>query len=166
MGRWSRHVKVYDRIYQRNMFDMIDDFGKTVSVFYRTSTADATIVLDPINEEPVDPTSSTASGFGRVFSEEEIFVKAVVQKFAGNLRYFTEGTRIQEISPEGQARITMKLEDALVNINVSTSATIFKDCQKVVVDGTFYKPKDIKRFGVKDLSILEITMDRIREETK
>lgn len=165
MGRWDRHIKVADRIYKRNMDDMIDYVGKTISVFYRTSTACGTCVWDPINEETTNPNCSTCSGFGRVYSEEEIFVKAVVNKFAGNLKYVTEGGQIHGIVPEGQARITMKLEDALVNINVSTSSTIFKDCQKVVVDGTYYKPKDAKRFGVDKLHVIEVTLDRIREET-
>jgi hypothetical protein len=153
-------------MYKRGLGDTINAFGKEITIFYRTSTADATIVLDPINNEPVDPTSSTASGFGRVYSEEEIKVKAVVQKFAGNLSYYREGQpNTYQVQPDGDARITMKLEDVLVNVNVSTSATYFKDCQKVIADGDYYRPKDWKRFGIKDLYLIEVTLERIREET-
>ena len=165
MGRWDRHLGVYDQIYKRNMFDMIDGAGKTVQVLHRTSTACSGCGWDPINEETTNPNCSTCDGFGRIYSESVTEVKAVVEKFAGNLRYIREGQMQYGVVPEGQARITMKLCDALVNINVSTSYTIFKDCQKVVADGEYYKPKDTKRFGIKDLSIIEVTLDRIREET-
>ena len=165
MGRWDRTLGVYDRFYRRTLNDAIDGFGKNIEVMYRTSTACGTCTWDPINEETTNPNCSTCDGFGRVYSEETIRIKAAVQKFAGNLRYVREGQSQYQIMPFGEARITMKLCDTLLDINVSTSATIFKDCQKVVVDGDYYKPKDSKRFGVKDLSIIEVTLERVREET-
>jgi hypothetical protein len=152
-------------MYKRNLGDTIDAFGKPISIFYRTSTACASCGWDPVNEESTNPACSTCDGFGRVYSEEEIRVKGVVEKFAGNLRYVREGKTSVQIIPEGQARVTFRLSDLLINPLVSTSAVIFKGCQKVTFDGDNYIPKDYKRFGVKDLFLIEATFERIKEET-
>jgi hypothetical protein len=164
MGKWDRTIGVYDRTWKNALFDTIDFAGKTIEVMFRTNTA-CGCPVDPINNESMY-NCATCEGQARIYSDESRFVKAVVQKFAGNLRYVREGQTRYQIEPEGDARITMKLSDALVNINVSTSsAIIFKDCKKVIADGDFYKPKDWKRFGVKSLDILEVTLERIREES-
>jgi len=165
MARWARTQHIYDNKYKRELRHMIDAFGKNVSIFHRTDTACGTCTWDPINEESTDPNCAECDGFGRVVSSEEFKVKAVVQKFAGNLGYVREGQFVGQVAPEGQARITMKLSDALLDVYTDTADTIFRNCQKVVADGEVYKPKDTKRFGVKDLYLLEVTLDRIKEET-
>lgn len=165
MGRWDRFIRPYDQMYKRNLGDTIDWVGKPISIFYRTSTACTFCGWDPVNEEATNPSCSTCGGFGRIYSEEEVRLKGVVEKFAGNMRYFREGQSSIQVIPEGQARVTFKLADLLINPLVSTGASIFKDCQKAVFDGDAYKVKDWKRMGVKDLFIVEATFERIREET-
>jgi hypothetical protein len=165
MARWDRTKKLYDRLYKRNLYHMIDAYGRNVSIFYRTSTACPSCAWDPINQEATNPSCSTCDGTGRSYTHTETFVKAVIDKRIGSLSYYKEGNTLYQVAPEGDARITMKLPDALVNPWVSTSASIFKGSQRVVVDGTYYKPKDEKRFGIDDLSIIEVTLVRIREKS-
>lgn len=165
MGRWERTLGHYDRVYRKNMYDFIDAYGKEIEIYEMSTAACGGCGWDPINEESTNPNCSTCDGFGVIKTETKRFVKGFIKKMQ-SLSYFKEGGQIYQIEPEGDARITVKLDDVLINTFVATSATYFKACEKVIVEGTYYKPKDWERHGVKDLHLLTVTLERIREETQ
>lgn len=165
MPRWERTVNLYDRTYRRNLYNFIDAYGKDVAI-YKVSTATCTSYpWDPINQESTNPNCTTCDGTGFIKTETVVHVKGFINKNQKK-SFYREGNAVYGIEPDGDASITVKLDDVLDNIFISTSTPILTACEKIICEGTYYKPKDWERHGVSNLHILTITVERIREETQ
>jgi hypothetical protein len=147
------------------MYNFIDAYGKSIQVYEVSTTSCDACGWDPINEESTNPNCSTCDGFGVVKTETKHFVRGFIKKMDSR-SFYREGNQIYQVEPEGDARITIKLDDVLKNRFVSTSESIFTGCEKVIVDGTYYKPKDWERHGVKELHLMTVTLERIKDKTQ
>lgn len=165
MARWANTLGRYDRVYRQNLYHFIDAYGKNIQIYHITTSSCNSCGWDPLNQEATNPACSTCDGFFLVKEENIVNVKGFINKLDSN-RFYREGNNIHQIEPSGDARLTVKLDDVINNIFVSTSVPIISGCEKVVVEGTYYKPKDWERHGVRNLHIMTITLERIRETTQ
>jgi len=147
------------------MYNFIDAYGKTFQVYEVSTSACVGCGWDPINEETTNPNCSTCDGFGVVKTETRHDVKGFIKKMNSNA-FYREGNQLYQIEPEGDARITVKLDDVLKNRLCATSESIFTACERVIIEGTYYKPKDWERHGVEKLHLMTVTLERIRDKTQ
>lgn len=93
-------------------------------------------------------------------------INLATQTTINNVLIFDEQRGIQFIHgklgiiPEGTKRLIGKLADTLLDTSDINGKTYFHNATKIIVDGDDYRVKSIKKFGLKDLYLFDVTIQR------
>jgi hypothetical protein len=126
-----------DRTFQKVLTRLRQDKGRTIVIKYQSAvpTEADSGAWDPINNEPVDPSASPDYTDGT----EDVSVHNVIIHYGpeDNPYLHTTGGRLDQ----AEARLSMKLEDVLVDKTDKNGLTYFDGAREVIVDGKTYHVK-------------------------
>lgn len=148
--------------YRTQIKENIKNWGTDVNVTYYTTSQPSPGLWDPINNEPVNPsTALTIDGWVR--TNQTLIFKGAVNTFVNQKAKMDRSLGNFGYIPESDIRVTFWLEDVLINHHSATGTTYLDNCEEFQVFGKKYKPKDKHRTGIDSIAYVYIvTGDEIK----
>ena len=146
------------KVYQDVLTQVRKDLGRSILIYYQTpgsipSTSDSD-GFDPVNLEPINPTASVT------YPDQIKTITNVLVKWGPDTNPWQRlaGGALEP----GEARLSMKLTDVLIDSSDLESSTYFQNCRKVIVDGQDCRVKTvIVKSGLRDLFNCKVIVERV-----
>ena len=143
----NRQIKTY----QNTLDGLGRSLGRSISIYVGSGIP--TNNWDPVNNEPLDPEEPITYDW-TVYTIDNVLIRWVNK----DEFIFEPGGRIET----GDCKIKCKLADVLASGTDVNNDTLFHLASKVIVDGETCKvSKPPKKTGLRDLYMVEVTLERI-----
>ena len=145
-------------VYEASIKKAIEDWGRNINIVYGDTAECNSCGYDPINKESTNVACSTCGGKYYYQTESNWKIKGVVKTFVGNMKFLDYSLNKYGYIPDSDARLTLWLDDVLLNLSSSTGKTYIDKAVRIEVDGKKFAVKDTSRTGAGDLTVMIVTL--------
>ena len=154
--------KAIKNTYEKGLENAISQWGRNVFIIYGTTAECNSCGYDPVNKESTNSFCSTCDGNYYYLTENTCRVKGVLYSFLKSGQFMDYAIQNFGYVPIGDARLTMWLEDVLVNTDSATGKTYVDKAIRLEVDGKKYEVEDTKRTGIERLKVYIVSLKEIK----
>lgn len=147
----------------REICEFIHEVGKEIYIQYYNKSICPYDGVDKTYKTGLNPKCSTCNGTGYIKTYNPKIVKGICNSQVQFSRFFKDKLmKPIDIVPLDSMRITVYLEDVMVNVNSAESKSFFDSCDYVRIDGNSYSVSNTKRFGIGRNFIYQVALDEIK----